>query len=163
MKALGRPGRCGLLRERSRIAGLQPADAIGRGASSGAQALRSSRLASNSVVKRRIERSRRRARIRQPFAVSKGIREIHAGKMRFGWLARTALFFALLFRPQILNSCHFLNFRVHQKNFIDLRFLFGLYFFWFPRRSDTDGRGRAVPTRKRKKLVERLRTNIRQS
>jgi hypothetical protein len=53
----------------------------------------SSGSASNSVVKRRIERSWRRARIGQPFAVSKGIREIHAGKMRFGWLARTALFF----------------------------------------------------------------------
>ena len=69
-------------------------DAIRRGALSGAQALRSSELASNSVVKRRIERSWCRGRIGQPFAVSKGLREIHAGKMRFGWLARTALFFA---------------------------------------------------------------------
>jgi hypothetical protein len=40
VKALGCPGRCGLLRKRSRMARLQPADAIGRGALSGAQALR---------------------------------------------------------------------------------------------------------------------------
>src|SRR3984957_20529872 len=83
------------------MARLQPADAIGRGALSGVQALRSSGSASNSVVKRRIERSWRRARIRQLFAVSKGLREIHAGKMRFGWLARTALFFCLFLLSSI--------------------------------------------------------------
>ena len=65
----------------------------------------SSGSASNSVVKRRIERSWRRARIGQPFAVSKGLREIHAGKMRFGWLARTALFFCLF----LLSSIFYLD------------------------------------------------------
>ena len=43
-KALGYPGRCGLLRERSRLARLRPVDAIRRGASSGAHALWSSGL-----------------------------------------------------------------------------------------------------------------------
>ena len=47
MKALGRPGRCGLLRERSRLARLRPVDAIRRGALSGAQALWSSGSDSN--------------------------------------------------------------------------------------------------------------------
>jgi hypothetical protein len=39
VKALGHPGRCGLLRERSRLARLRPVDAIRRGASSDAHAL----------------------------------------------------------------------------------------------------------------------------
>lgn len=48
MKALGHPGRCGLLRERSRLARLRPVDAIRRGALSGARALWSSGSESNS-------------------------------------------------------------------------------------------------------------------
>src|SRR3954470_260517 len=47
VKALGRPGRCGLLRERSRLARLRPVDAIRRGALSGAHALWSSGSDSN--------------------------------------------------------------------------------------------------------------------
>jgi hypothetical protein len=47
VKALGHPGRCGLLRERSRLARLRPVDAIRRGASSGAHALWSSGSESN--------------------------------------------------------------------------------------------------------------------
>jgi hypothetical protein len=47
VKALGRPGRCGLLRERSRLARLRPVDAIRRGALSGAHALWSSGSGSN--------------------------------------------------------------------------------------------------------------------
>jgi len=47
VKALGRPGRCGLLRERSRLARLRPVDAIRCGALSGAHALWSSGSESN--------------------------------------------------------------------------------------------------------------------
>lgn len=94
VKALGRPGRCGLLRERSRPARLRPVDAIRRGALSGAHALWSSGSESNSPPSCGVlDEAGSGTRTRQPFAVSKGKREIHAAIMRFGWLARTALFF----------------------------------------------------------------------
>ncbi len=96
-KRCGHPGRCGLLRERSRLARLRPVDAIRRGASSGAHALWSSGSESNSPPSCGVlDEAGPGHGLGKPFAVSKGTREIHAATCGSGGWPGPHYFFAVI-------------------------------------------------------------------
>lgn len=173
VKALGHPGRCGLLRERSRLARLRPVYTIRRGALSGAQAVWSSGFDSSGPPScGALGEAGLGHGLGSPLRCQRVKREIHAATCGSGGWPGPHYFFASKNQPQrtqssteeapqtnnegwnhhciplwlcsvflrvLCGKAFELRFAPPQK--VDLRFLFGLYFF--------DSRGRLSPRRLR--------------